>query len=243
MLKMDARLTAGFLFLFAVLQGTAALFGSTRGEWGLAVAIFVVFAAFFVQRALHGVSLGEAGLRAEWRGLGVGAVVSGAILAMGAAYLDFSRAAVSLHPNAPWLALGILFQAGVAEELVFRGYLYGHLARRRPFWRAAMVSMGPFALVHAMLFLTLDWPVAAASLVLSVALAFPLAHLFELGFRTVWVPALVHAVIQAGPKLIVVDDALFPLIWMLVSLAIAWCSFLCPRPTATARRPSSGLQA
>jgi membrane protease YdiL (CAAX protease family) len=238
--KMDARLTAGFLFLFAVLQGTAALFGSTRGEWGLAIAMLVILAAFTVQRVLHGESLGEAGLRAEWRGLGVGAVVSGAILALGAAYLDFSRAAVSLHPDAPWLALGILCQAGFAEELVFRGYLYGRLARRRAFWTAAMVSMGPFALVHTTLFLTLDWPIAAASLLLSVALAFPLAHLYELGFRTIWVPALVHAVIQAGPKLIVVDDASFPLIWMLASLVIAWGSFLCPRPTVSARRCSSG---
>jgi len=220
------RLAAGIVILFATLQGTAAALGSTRGEWGLLVAALVIAAAFAVQRLLHGEGLGAIGVRVERRGLFVAVVLSGAILAAGVTYAVIAGAQVSLYPNATWLALGIMCQAGITEELIFRGYLYGRLARTRPFWRAAMVSMWPFALVHMMLFVTLDWPLAMASLLLSIALSFPLAHLYELGVRTIWAPAVVHAVIQAGPKLVITDDAAFPLIWMICSLAIAWSSFL-----------------
>jgi membrane protease YdiL (CAAX protease family) len=225
-LNQTVRLAAGIVVLFATLQGTAAALGSTRGEWGLLVAALVITAAFGVQRLLHGEDLGAIGVRVERRGLFIAVVLSGAILVAGVAYAAIADAQAARYPNATWLALGILCQAGVAEELIFRGYLYGRLARTRPFWRAAMVSMWPFALVHMVLFVTLDWPLAMASLLLSIALSFPLAHLYELGGRAIWAPAIVHAVIQAGPKLIVTDDAAFPLIWMLFGLAIAWSSFL-----------------
>jgi hypothetical protein len=76
----------------------------------------------------------------------------------------------------------------------------------------------------------MEWPIALASLVLSIALSFPYAHLYELGGRTVWAPALVHAVTQAGPKLLVFEDPAFPLVWMGLALAITWCAFLVRRP-------------
>jgi membrane protease YdiL (CAAX protease family) len=131
-----------------------------------------------------------------------------------------------IYPNAAWLGPGILAQAGLAEETVFRGFLYGHIRRRHPFWRAALLSMLPFTLVHLTLFATMDWPLALAALVLSIVISFPLAHLYELGGRTIWAPALAHAVIQGAPKLIIADDPMFNLVWMgAVSVAL-WLAFL-----------------
>jgi membrane protease YdiL (CAAX protease family) len=43
----------------------------------------------------------------------------------------------------------------VAEEVLFRGYLFGHLRRGRSFWRAAVLSMLPFVCVHLLLFFTM----------------------------------------------------------------------------------------
>jgi membrane protease YdiL (CAAX protease family) len=169
-------------------------------------------------------------VRVETAGLGVALALAAALLGAAAFYILSSGASVSLYPNAAWLAVGILAQGGIAEELVFRGYLFGRLRRTRTFWRASLVSMAPFAIVHLPLFLSMEWPIALASLLLAVALAFPYAHLYELGRRTIWAPALMHAVTQGGPKLVVVDDPAFPLVWMGAALVLTWCAFLVPRP-------------
>jgi len=112
---------------------------------------------------------------------------------------------------------GLFGQAGIAEEVLFRGYLFGHLRPGRSFWRAALLAMLPFALVHLLMFLTMPWPVALAALLLSIVLSFPLAHLFELGGRTVWPPALLHFVVQGTAKLVVMsgeEPSTFPIVWM-----------------------------
>ena len=52
---------------------------------------------------------------------------------------------------------GLFAQAGIAEELLFRGYLFGHLREGRSFWRAALLSMPPFLAVHLLLFFQMDF--------------------------------------------------------------------------------------
>jgi membrane protease YdiL (CAAX protease family) len=156
-------------------------------------------------------------------------VLSVALTGAAGLYVRAIDPQVSVYPSAVWLALGILAQGGLAEELVFRGYLYGRLRRTRTFWLASSVSIAPFAAVHLGIFLTTEWPIAFAALVLSMALSFPYAHLYELGGRTIWAPALMHAVTQAGPKLLVVEDAAFPVVWMMAALAVSWCVFSIPR--------------
>jgi hypothetical protein len=47
-------------------------------------------------------------------------------------------------------------------------------------------------------------PVAAAATLLSLVMSFPLARLYDLGGGTIWAPALLHFVAQAGPKIAVV---------------------------------------
>jgi membrane protease YdiL (CAAX protease family) len=152
------------------------------------------------------------------RGVVVGAAISAVMI--GAAVVYFQTVGYdSIRPNAAWLALGIFAQAGIAEEVVFRGFLYGHIRRRHRFWRAAALSAAPFALVHLTLFATMDWKLAFASTVLSVWLSFPLAKLYDLGGGTIWAPALAHAVIQGVPKL-VIADRYFPFFWMAMVMVI-----------------------
>jgi membrane protease YdiL (CAAX protease family) len=228
-MEAKVRTVIGVAALYAVLQGAAAALGSTHGEWGFAVAALVAAAALGVQRVLH---------REGWRELGVGppkakavwltAGLSAVLLLVIPLYLAIGDADMALVPNAAWLALGMFAQGGIAEELVFRGYLYGRLRRGRSFWRAAAISAIPFAGVHLTLFFTMPWPIALIALAISVALTFPLARLYELGGRAIWAPALLHAVIQIGAKLFVVDSSQFPLLWMAASAAIAWLVFLAP---------------
>ena len=131
-------------------------------------------------------------------------------------------AGVSIRLTADGLVLlpGLFAQAGIAEEVLFRGFLFGHLRAGRSFWGAARLAMLPFVAVHLFLFLTMPWPIASAAVLLAVILSFPFAHLYEIGGSTIWAPALLHFVIQGTIKVVIVEgdgSGAFPLFWMVAS--------------------------
>ena len=70
-----------------------------------------------------------------------------------------------------------------AEELFFRGVLYGWLRRRYTFWIAAAVSALVFAIAHA------DIAIGLSNLILGLVLAW----VYERS-QSLWVPVAVHAV-------------------------------------------------
>jgi hypothetical protein len=92
--------------------------------------------------------------------------------------------------------------------------------------------MVPFVGVHLILFLTMPWPIALASVLLSVIISFPLALLFELGGSTIWAPALLHFVIQGTAKVLVFSEGAesFALAWMAASATIPLLVFAADRP-------------
>jgi len=229
---MHLRLLVGLAAVFALFQWSATALGSDRGQAGLAVCALVVTALLVVERALFGESW-----RGAFRALGFGTpatrglvaavALSAALLLVFPVYSYVTGASTTLAT--PWLALGLFAQAGIAEESLFRGYLFGRLRRTRSFWRAAALSMPPFVLVHLWLFATMDWMVATAAVALSVVTSFPLARLFDLGGRTIWAPAILHAVIQGAIKLILIDgDLRFPLIWMAACAIVPMLVFVMP---------------
>jgi membrane protease YdiL (CAAX protease family) len=127
--------------------------------------------------------------------------------------------------------LGSSPQAGVAEEVLFRGYLFGHARKARPFWPAVILAMGPFVAVHLLLFLTLPWPVALAAVALTAATTPPLAYLFELGGHSIWPPALVHFVMRGAVKVVILPGEAgvrFPLIWMVGCATLPYLVFSGP---------------
>ena len=146
-----------------------------------------------------------------------------------------THASVRLLPGGLSLLPGLFAQGGIAEEVLFRGYLFGHLRRGRTFWRAAWLSMVPFVAAHTFLFFTMPWPIASAALLSSAALSFPLAHLFELGKNSIWAPAIVHFVIQGTVKIVIVSGEAapsFPLVWMAAGLVIVNLVLFFPRDKA-----------
>jgi membrane protease YdiL (CAAX protease family) len=231
------KLVAGLILVFALFQWTASALHSDRGQAGALVATIVVAATLLVERALFSSSLGGAaralGLFAPARRGLVGAAVVGlALLLVLPLYMRIARTSLAMQPGWPWLLPGLFAQAGIAEETLFRGYLFGHLRRGRSFWRAASLAAVPFTAVHLLLFLTMPWPVAAASVLLAVILSFPLAHLFELGGGTIWGPAILHFVVQGAIKSIAIpveSTATLPLVWMAASAVVPFLVFLFPR--------------
>jgi hypothetical protein len=103
------------------------------------------------------------------------------------------------------------------------------LRARRTFWNAALVAAIPFVAVHLTLFLTLDFAVAFAAVLVSVSLSFPLAWLFDRAHGSLWPGAIVHAVVQAPIKLVELESGSFTAVavaWMVLSALAPWTLFL-----------------
>jgi membrane protease YdiL (CAAX protease family) len=232
------RLLLGLSLIFGLFQWSAGVLASNRGEAGLIVGLLVVTATIAAERFLFGQRVGVAA-----RALGLGmprvkglfvVVVICAVLAC-IVYVFAQLTGASLGRFPLWISLipGLFAQAGIAEEILFRGYLFRHLRCGRSFWRAATIAMLPFVGVHVFLFFTMPWPIALAAVLLAVALSFPLAHLFELGGATIWAPALLHFVIQGTVKVVVPSGSggsAFPLVWMAAGAIVPWLSLLVGRP-------------
>lgn len=225
---------ATVLAIFALFHLLAARLGSTRGEAGLLVGALVVAATIGVQAALFRQRVPVARRwvgfgRPDSRGVVAAGLVSLALVAVLPLYAVTTGIEFASYPGWLWLVPGLFAQGGVAEETLFRGFLFHHARERRTFWRAVLVSLWPFVLAHVVLFFSMPWPVALAAVALSVASTPPLAHLFELGARTIWAPALLHFVIQSALKILdfpAGEAARLPLIWMAASATLPYIVFL-----------------
>lgn len=87
---------------------------------------------------------------------------------------------------AAFMTIAVL--APVAEELLFRGYLYGKLRRTAPVWMAVLITSLTFGAAHLWGGSgSLQWAVAADTFVLSIVMS--LAREYT---GAIWVPVLMH---------------------------------------------------
>ncbi len=230
-------LLVGLAVVFALFHGLAHAAGSDRGQAGLLVAAAVILALLAVERTLFRVppaaALKSLGLgRPAIMGLAVAAGLSILLLAVIPGYAALRGTSRAIYPGWMWLLPGLFAQAGIAEEALFRGYLFRRLRGGRTFWNAAGLAAVPFILVHLSMFATLPWPVALAAVLLSTIIAFPLAHLFELGGNTIWAPAVLHFTVQGAIKIMEVPgDQALPLVWMIAAAVVPFGAFLVRRPS------------
>lgn len=234
------RVAIAFVLLYLALDRLAAWLGSTRGEWGLVVCAVVlalaVLAEIWLTRARVGESLRALGLGAPNSGaLLAGAGLSALLLACLPLFATLAGVPLELRDHAAWLALGMFAQGGVAEETLFRGFMYRHLRSSHTFWRAAGLSALPFAAAHVPLFWSLDVGVALLALGMAIAWSFPLAWLFDRAGRSIWPGAILHGAMQGGIKLVADGDAGFPslaLAWLTLGLAAPWALFVLREQTS-----------
>jgi membrane protease YdiL (CAAX protease family) len=230
------RLVVGLFVVFGFFHVSATMLASDRGQRGILIGTLVVAATAAAGRFLPGRHRGAVrnlGLgRPRVDGMAVAACIAVLLLIVALLFVRAKELTPASYPG--WIALlpGLFAQAGIAEEALFRGYLFGHLRVGRTFWRAAAVSMLPFVSVHLVLFLSMPWPIALASVLLAVVISFPLARLFELGGGTIWAPALLHFVIQATVKIVVFPHGAqsFALAWMAASAIVPLLVFTVKTP-------------
>jgi membrane protease YdiL (CAAX protease family) len=217
----------GLFLVFGLFHGSATILESDRGQRGILIATLVVAATAaakrFLLRQQPGTAVQHLGLgRPRAKGIVVAGSVAVLLLGVALVFVGARGLTPTFYPGWTSLLPGLFAQAGIAEETLFRGYLFGHVRVGRTFWRAARLAMLPFVAVHLVLFFSMPWPIALASVVLAVVISFPLAYLFELGGATIWAPALLHFVIQATVKVVVLSDGagLFALVWIGASAVV-----------------------
>jgi membrane protease YdiL (CAAX protease family) len=209
---------AGFAVLCGVLLGTSAI--DATGRWGLAILAAVLATAVGVEQlrepaptrdVLCRLGLGRPGGRA----LALAGAVSGLVLLVYPVTAALTGTAIALHPDWPWLLLGVFAFHGMAEELVWRGVGFRRLREGRSFGAATAWSMPLVAAVHVPIVLALGPAVGFGAMAVAAVTAVPLAYLYETGGRSAWAPALVHTAIDAF-KLVVLPAAALPTFSVLI---------------------------
>ena len=189
--------------------------------------------------ALHVIGLG----RPAPVGIVAALLLSAALLLVIPLFVASTGAELSAYPGWTLLVAGLFAQAGIAEEVLFRGYLFRHIREGRAFWPAALIAMLPFVAVHLVIFASQSWPIALAAVLLSAVMSFPLAYLFELGGDTIWPPAVLHFVAQGAIKVVQVengDGIPLPVVWMIACAIVPFLAFLVPIPSRVGRHADAG---
>jgi membrane protease YdiL (CAAX protease family) len=231
------KLTVGFALIYLVLDRSATWTNSLLGEYGALICALTIAAALLVERRLFGTpprqALAALGFGSpSLRGLLAALLASLALLAYIPIVMRVTGQPLLLRDGWLGIAFGVVLQGGVAEELLWRGYLFRRLRATRSFWRAAATGALFMVAQHTLLLWQLPLPIALAALVVAVGTSFPLAYLFELGGNTIWGAALLHAIIQGTFKAIVLPEAsTLPVLigWMAAAVIVPYLAFLVRR--------------
>jgi membrane protease YdiL (CAAX protease family) len=234
------RFLTGFVLLCGVLLGVGAV--DATGRWGLAILAAVLVAGLAVEKVLHRSTVGDAvrllGLgRPGGRAMALAAAVSALVLLVFPLTAALSGAEVVLRPDWPWLLVGVLAFHGLAEELVWRGYVFRRLRVGRSFGAAVAWTMPLIAIGHIPIVVTLGPGIGLGAMLVAAVTSIPLGYLYETGGRSIWPPALVHTAIDAF-KLVVIPAVALPTFSMLiivVSLTVPLLVLTVPRRLLTAR--------
>lgn len=194
------RVLLGCALMYLVLQGGLLLLVPSLDQPSAAL---VVAAAMFVVALLIERRLFGRGVRSGLRALGLGRPRRGAMLVslilitgMVAFFPIYSVATgvpIGLKADWLWVLTGAIALNGLAEETLFRGFVFGHLRQGGlSFWRAGFTSLVIFSLVHLFLLVGNPPEIAILGALVAAAAAIPFAFLYERAGNTIWAGAVLH---------------------------------------------------
>ena len=130
------RLVLGLFIVFALFHGSATILGSDRGQRGILIGTLVVAATAAVERFLlhqrNDAVLRQLGLgRPRTAGIVAASGVAVVLWMVALVFVSAREMTFSFYPG--WISLlpGLFAQAGIAEEVLFRGYLFRHIRPRQ----------------------------------------------------------------------------------------------------------------
>ena len=226
-----------FIVLFALFSGMGFLLSNI--DWTSAKILIcvvtvcgVIMAWSMIKRVPPTQSFLEVGFGIpKWRVVGVAVVISALMLAFFPLYSSLERVNLVLQSHWVWILIGIITGVGIAEETLFRGFVFNYFRERFAFWRAATYSMFLFGAMHLLLLLWLPLPIAIAAILLAIIAAYPTAYLFEQGNRTIWASAIMHSAALATNLFVIpqVISVALSLVWIGVVLIGLFLVFLAGR--------------
>jgi membrane protease YdiL (CAAX protease family) len=225
--KTLAKVLAGYIPLFLVLQyGPALLLPRLGQTWSVLISaaamlcLAVVCQMLFFKRPPLQALLQLGYGRPRVRPIAVALLLSGVMLLFFPVLSLISSARLGLNSGWLWTLAVIIVFNGLAEETLFRGYVFGNLRRGNSFLRAGLISLLLFAAAHLFLFAGNPFIIALAATLVAVTAAFPMAYLFEQGGSTIWAPVIVHVATHAI-RLVAIPEALYMpavLAWLVMQI-------------------------
>jgi membrane protease YdiL (CAAX protease family) len=214
--------------MFVILQGGLTLLVGRLDQTTSAIAVTsaMLGTALVIERGLFGRGPREALRSLGWGRPSAGSIATAAIvgcatIAFLPLYAVVTGTPMTVKPDWAWVLLGAIALNGLAEETLFRGFVFGHLRQAGYAFRTAgLISLAIFAAVHLFLFTSNPPAVAFLALVLSVAAAFPLAFLYERAGNVIWAGVLLHVAMHAFRMVSVPDAQLLPLASAWIALQI-----------------------
>lgn len=221
MIKSSIPFLCSFLLLFALFYGLGLLTSNIDWTWARVMICLVTVSGAttawsFLRKTSLAESFREVGFGIpDWRVTGMAVVISVFMLAFFPIYSALSNVKLSFQGNWLWILIGIITGVGIAEETLFRGFVFNFLRREHTFWKAATFSMILFGAMHLFLLLWLPIPVAIAAILLAILAAYPTAYLFEASNRTIWPSAILHTTALATNFFEIPSD-------VMTSLSLMW---------------------
>lgn len=230
-----------------MLAGTSSFDPTAR--WGPAILAAVILASLAVSVLLYRTSPRDAvralGLgRPDARSLVVAAIIAGLVVLVFPVTTAVSGTSIPLVHGWPWALIGILTLHGLAEEMVWRGFVFRRLAEGRAFWTAVWLTMPLIAVTHVPILVTSGPAIGIGAMVVAAVTSIAFSRLYVMGGGTLWAPGLVHAAIDSF-KLVVLPAAalaVYPYLIIGFSIVVPLLVLLVPRRTGDvtdANRPSS----
>lgn len=151
---MLAKFILGFVLIYGSLEGTARLLNDAlRPQNAFLITGVVLIVALVVEMSLFKEGWQAALLAlgvgwSNWRALAVALLLAALQLAAYPLITWLTGYHWTLPANWGWTMVGIFALHGIAEEVLYRGFLFGYLRQGRTFWQAAWLAVILFTLSH-----------------------------------------------------------------------------------------------
>jgi membrane protease YdiL (CAAX protease family) len=194
------RVLFGCGVMYLVLQGGLIVLVPSLDQpsAALVVAAAMLVVALLIERVLFArdVPSGLSALgfgRPKGGAMLVSVILTAGMVAFFPLYSVATGVPIGLKADWLWVLVGAIALNGLAEETLFRGFVFGHLRQGgHSFWRAGFISLLIFSLVHLFLLVGNPPEIAILGALVAAAAAFPFAFLYERAGNTIWAGAVLH---------------------------------------------------
>ncbi|MBL8015682.1 MAG: CPBP family intramembrane metalloprotease [Ignavibacteria bacterium] len=228
---------AGYLILYGVLELAAKQTGDTGNTWNAllitaCVLLMAILVEIFIFRRRFNDLLSLLGLgKPRVKAIAAALIITMLMFICYPAITAITGYQFRLPAAWLWLAIGVFVFHGIAEEVLYRAFLFRRLREGRSFWKAAWLAVIFFTAAHIPIIVNMGLMVGGMAVLLAVVSSFPFSYLYEKGGNTIWAPAIVHAAIDTIIPILAAggmneQSTMAVSVWMAAAMIIPYTAFL-----------------